>query len=124
MQRRVGTPRQSAPVQKWRRYRKRAIAQVAEQLHRLTIFWTAGDRVNLGIDMPICDKEVQPSIVVEVHKSGAPLHVGIARLAGLRCPPDVGEALCAKIVIQIVGLISEIRYVNAQAPLVKIVAEV
>src|SRR5215472_6494262 len=103
---------------------ERAITQVPEQLRRLAISWTAGDRIHLRIDVPIGDEEIQPPIVVEIDKTGSPFHVEIAWLCRFRSPSEIDEALRAKIAIKVVGLLGEIGDIDTQAPTVIIVAEV
>src|SRR6267154_2274707 len=78
---------------------ERAIAQVAEQLHRLTVLHATRNCVHLRVHVTVCDEEIEPAGVTEVDKSGSPLYVGVGRLCSLRGPALVCETLKTKIVI-------------------------
>src|SRR5713226_2123742 len=103
---------------------KRTVAQVAEQLHRLAVLQTTGNRVHLRVHMSICNEDIQPAGITEVNKAGSPFYVRITGLASLRSPADVSEALSAEVAVQIVGLLGEISNVDTQTPVVTIVSEV
>jgi len=51
---------------------KRAVAIVAMQQQRLAKARTGFQRVDLGIDVAVGDKKIEPGVIVHVEESGAP----------------------------------------------------
>src|SRR5262249_33945919 len=94
------------------------------QEERLTIAGTSLQRVNLGIDVTVGYKEIEPSVVIHVKKSSTPADIRIARLPDPRGPAHIIESFRAGIAIQRIGLLFKVSNEETQAPAVVVVAEI
>ena len=77
-----------------------SVAMIAEQQHRLPVRCSSGDRVDLGVNVAVGDKQVEPAVVIHIKKCRAPAHEGISRPHQSGAYGDVGEIVFAEVVIQ------------------------
>src|ERR1035438_1588115 len=92
---------------------KLAVAQVAVEIFALGISRIYLRSVDLGENMAVGNKNVEPAVVVNVHEAHTPAHQsGIDSKPGLVCP--IIEGAVPEILIQGVGITCEVGLGNVQ----------
>ena len=70
---------------------------VSKQQKRFAVGRSVFDQIQLGINVTLCNKDVQPAIIVHIDKPGAPSDRQKGRLPDAGAPGYVDEATLALI---------------------------